>query len=106
MSEKSLCQHHTYLLIVRQFTHHLVVLVVHNSKVRQHLVGIALGIPSVHLGKLILQFCHLDTVFLIEILLHIESFALLHVLPERLVSHEHSVPDRVLVIFEVVLFEH
>ena len=106
MSEESFCQHYAHLFVVRQFAHHLVVHVVLDAEVGQHLVGVAFGVPSVHLSKLVFEFCHFDAVFLVEVGFHIESLALFHVLPKGLVSHEHGVSHAVLVIFEVVLFEH
>ena len=103
MAEQSLCQHDTYLLIVRQFRHHLIVLFLLHAQVLQQLGSIALSVPSVHLGEGHLQFGGQITVLLGHFRLGIEGFAVLHVLPEGLVTLHHGVHHRERIIFEVVL---
>lgn len=61
---------------------------------------------DVHLSKLFLQVGHTVAVFVAEVFLHIQRLALLHVLPQGLMSHEHRVEHGILIVFEVVLVEH
>ena len=77
-----------------------------HSEVLQQLGDIAFGVPSVHLGKLLLQFGGAVAVFFGHLGLRVDALALLHVIPKWLMPHEHSVHNRELVVLEVVLIEH
>ena len=106
MAEQCLGQHDAHLLVVREFRHLFVVLSLLHAKVLQQLGSLAFSLPAVHLGKLQLEVGGTVAIFLGHLGLGIQGLALLHVLPEWLVSHEHGVHDRKLVVLEVVLREH
>ena len=91
MSEQGLSQHYTYLLVVRDLTHLLVVLTLGNAQVLQQLCSLAFGLPAVHLGKSHLKVGGTYTVFLAHFGFCIQSLTLFHVFPEWLMSHQHSV---------------
>ena len=55
------------------------------------------------IGEFLLQLSHAYAVFVGEVLLAVEGFALFCDVPEYGVPHEHGVEDGVLVVFEVVL---
>ena len=68
--------------------------------------GLVLGGVSAHLCKLVLEFGHLDAVFVGEVFLGVELVALLHHFPHGGVAHEHRVEHGVFVKLEVVLAQH
>ena len=76
-----------------------------HAQVLQQLGCFALGFPAVHLGKLQLQVGGAVAVFLGHLGLRVEGFALLHVLPERLVPLKHGVHHREGIKLEVVLVQ-
>ena len=76
------------------------------AEVGEHLRGIALCLPSIHLSKLLLKLCGTVAVGLRHLRLGIEGLALLHVLPQRGMAHEHRVEHAVSIVLEVVLFQH
>ena len=106
MSEEGLSQHHTHFLVVRDIRHLLIVLCFLHAEVLQQLGGFALCLVTVHLGKSHLKFCGSVAVLLSHFGLAIEGFALFHVIPHGLVTHQHGVHHGEFVVFEVVLFEH
>ena len=106
VSEERLGQHYAYLFIITDVGHLRVVRVFLDAQVLQQLCGLALGFPAIHFGKGHLEFGGAVAVFLGHLVLGVEGFALLHVLPEGLVSHEHGVHHAVFVVLEVVLLEH
>ncbi len=103
VSEEGLGEHHAHLLIVRQLVHEFAVEAFLHAKVGEEHGGVALGVPSIHLGEFLLQFGHAVAVFVVEVGLHVEGLALLHVLPQWLVAHEDGVEDGEVIIFEMVL---
>ena len=106
VSEQRFRQHHAHFFVVRQFRHQLIVLTLLHTEVLQQLGGLALGLVAVHLGECHLQFRSAVAVLLGHFGLRVECLALLHILPQRLVTHQHSVHHRVFVVFEVVLRQH
>ena len=77
-----------------------------HAEVLQQLCCLALRLPAVHLGEGHLQLCGSRAVVLGHLLFGIECLALFHVLPQRLVTHEHGVHNAVGVILEVILLEY
>ena len=106
MAKEGLGQHHTHLLVVRDVSHLLIVLLFLHTEVLQQLCGFALGLPAIHLGKSHFQLGSAVAVLLGHGILGIESLTLLHVLPKGLMSHQHGIHHREGIIFEVVLLQH
>ena len=106
MTKESLGQHNAHLLVVRQLRHHHIVAVVLHTEVLEQLSSLAFSLPAVHLGKLQFKVGSQIAVFLAHLRLGIESLALLHVLPKRLVSLQHRVHHGEAVVLEVILVEH
>ena len=101
-----LSQHDTHLLLTCQFRHHLIVQVFLNAQTRQELGCIALGIPSIEFGKLLLQLCSTDAILVAEVRLGVEGILFLHDFPKHRMTHHHGVDDRAVVELEVVLRKH
>ena len=76
-----------------------------DAEVLEHLGGIALSLPTVHLGKLQFEVGRTVAVFLGHLGFGIDGLALLHVFPQRLMSHEHGVEHAIGIIFEVILLQ-
>ena len=106
ISIQSLCQHDTHLLLVVQFAHQHIVLVFLNAQAAQQGGRITLGIPTVQLGKLLLQFGHLHAVLVRKIFFGIEGFTLLHDVPQHRVAHHHRIHHRISIPLEVVLAKY
>ena len=106
IAEQSLCQHHAHLLLAGEFSHQLVVQSLLDAKAGKQASCIALSSVAAHLGKLVLQFCHSDTVLVGEVGLAVKSLTLLHHLPHGGVSHQNSIQYGFLVVLEVVLRQH
>ena len=106
MSEQSFGQHYANLLVVGQFAHLLFVQILFYAEVAQHLCCIAFGLPTVHFGKLVFQFGCTITVFFAHLLLRIESLALFHIVPKRLMSHQDCIENAVLIVLEMVLIQY
>ena len=106
MTKESLGQHDAHLLVVRQLRHHHIVAVFLHTEVLEQLGSLALSLPTVHLGKLQFEVGSQIAVFLAHLRLGIESLALLHVLPKRLVALQHCVHHGEAVVLEVILVEH
>ena len=68
--------------------------------------GIALGIPALHLGELVLELGDAVAVLVVEVRLGIEGVLLLHDGPEDAVPHQHRIHDGVLVEGIVVLAQY
>ena len=64
LAEERLGQHDTHLLIVGKLRHLLLVQIFRHAEVLQQLCGIALGLPAVHLCKLLLELRGAVAVFL------------------------------------------
>ena len=105
-SEEGFCQHDAHLLVVGEGGHLLVVGILLHAEVLQQLGCVALSLPSVHLGKLLFELGCAVAILLGHLCLRVESLALLHVVPERLMTHENGVHHAVCVILKVVLLEH
>ena len=106
MSEQSFGQHYANLLVVGQFAHLLFVQILFYAEVAQHLCCIAFGLPTVHFGKLVFQFGCTITVFFAHLRLRIESLALFHIVPKRLMSHQDCIENAVLIVLEMVLIQY
>ena len=106
VTEESLRQHHAHLLCVGKLTYELVVAIFLYAKVLKQLGSIALCLPTVHLGKLKLQFCCEVTILFCHLWLRVEALALLHVFPQWLMAHQNGVHHAELVILEVVLLQN
>ena len=106
MSEQGLCQHDAHFLIIRDVGHLLVVLPLGNAKILQQLCSLALGLPSVHLGKGHFQFSSTVAFLLGHFGLGVQRLTFLHVLPQGLMAHEYGVHHRELVVFKVILLQH
>ena len=74
-----------------------------DAQAAQQVGGIALGVPSLHLGELLLQFGDANTVGIAEVWLLIEGVLLAHDLPEGGMSLQDRVHHRVFVEGEVIL---
>ena len=96
-------QKDTHFLLTAQVLHHAVMDLLRNTQTTQQAGGIALGVPSLHLGKLLLQLRNTDTILVTEIRLSVEGVLLAHDLPQDRMSHQDRVHDRILIKSEVVL---
>ena len=67
---------------------------------------LALSVPPIEVGKLLLQLSYLDTIFVGKVFLSVDSVLLLHDLPELVMPHQDGVDDGILIESEVVLAEH
>ena len=67
---------------------------------------LALSVPPVEVGKLLLQLSRLDTIFVRKVFLSVDSVLLLHDLPELVMPHQDGIDDRVLIEGEVILTQH
>ena len=106
IAKKSLCQHHTHLLLARELAHELIMLILLYTQTAQQSRSIALRRVSAHLGKLVLKLSHTNTVLVRKVRLRIQSLTLLHNLPHRCMPHENRVEHRLLIILEVILTKH
>ena len=106
VTEEGLGQHDAYLLIIRDIRHLTVVHILLDTQVLKQLGCLALGFPAVHLSKRHFQFGSTHTILLAHLGLCIEGLALLHILPQWLMSHQHRVHHREFIVFEVVLLKH
>ena len=106
VAEKGLGKQHAHLLVARKVAHEHVVAVLLDAEAAQQGCGVALGVPSLELGKFFLQLRGADAVGVAEVGLGVESIFLLHDVPEHCVALEHGVDHRAVVKFEVVLLQH
>ena len=106
VAEQRLCQHHAHLLLCRNVAHHHVVEFLLDAKARKQGCGIRLGIPAVHLGKLLFEFGGTHAVLLGHLGLFVDGILLLHDVVEHGVAAQHGVEYRVLVILVVILLQH
>ena len=77
-----------------------------DAQAAQQIGGVALGVPALHLRKLLLQFAGPKPVLLRKIGFGIQLLFFFHRIPQRLMPHQHRVENRIFVILEVILFEH
>ena len=105
-AEQGLRQQHAYLLLGAQIGHQLIVQRLFDAQAAQQIGGVALGVPALHLRKLLLQLPGPQPVLLRKIGLGIQLLLFFHRVPQGLVSHQDRVEDRICVVLEVVLFEN
>ena len=68
--------------------------------------GIALGIPSLELGKTLLEFGGTHAVGIAEIGLCVQGVLFLHYIPQHGMAAKDGLEDGAVVEFEVILFQH
>ena len=105
ISEQRLRKKHLDLQRTGKVRHLGVVIVRLNTETVQQRRRIALRIPPIHLGKLRFQLARLDPVLVGKIFLGVDRILFLHDIIQPLISHDHRVQHRILVIFEVVLLQ-
>ena len=106
VAEQSLGQEHAHLLVGAHVLHQHIVAVLLDTEARQQSRGVALGVPPLKFGELLLKFGGLDAVLVAEIGFCIEGVLLGHDLIQDRVAAHHGVDDRALVKLEVVLAQH
>ena len=106
ITKKCLGQHDAHLLLVVELAHHHIVLILLDAQSTEQGCRIALRIPAIQLGKLLLQLRHLQAILVGKIRLGIECITLVHDIPEYSVPHQHRVHHGVRIPFEVILTEH
>ena len=72
----------------------------------QQLGCIAFCLPTVHLGKFLLQLGGAVAVLFGHLWFGIEQLTFFHVVPQCLISHEYCVYHLIVVVFEVVLLKY
>ena len=103
ITKKCLCKKDFDFLCTGQLAHHIVVKLCLDSKSVQKRCGIRFCFPSVQGCKFCFQFTCLDPVLVCEIFFGIDHFFFLHDLVKTGISHDYSIKNRILVVFEVVL---
>ena len=106
ITKQRLSQHHTHLLLVVEFTHQHVVLILLDAQTAQQGSRITLSVPAIQLSKLLLQFRNLQAILIREIGLGIEGITLVHNIPKHRMPHQHGVHHRVGIPFKVVLTQN
>ena len=106
VSEQCLGQQDAHFLIGAHVLHQHVVPVLFDSEAREKGGGVALGVPALEFGELLLQLGGLDAVFVAEVRLGVEGVFLRHDVVKHGVSAHHGVDDGVFVEFKVVLAQH
>ena len=106
ITKESLCKHDTYLLVVGEFAHLLLVQCLRDTKIGKHLCSVALSLPTIHFGKLKLKISRTVAVLFSHFQFRIKSLTLLHIVPKRFMTHKNSIENTIFVKFEVVLLKH
>ena len=105
-TEEGLCQHDTHLLFVGKFAHEFAVEGILDAEAREESGSVIFGRVAADGGKFILEFSHLDAVFVGKIFFGVKFVAFLHHAPQHGVALEHGVEHGLVVKLEVVLGEH
>ena len=103
LSEESTSQQHTHLLLTAQVLHQGVMQIFGNAQATQQAGCIAFGIPPLHLGKLLFEFGHANTILIAEVGFRIQRILLAHHLPKCRMSHQDRIHHGIFVESEVVL---
>ncbi len=104
-SEKRLRQKHAHLLLRGQLRHRQRMLFIRDAKAIQQSCRLRLGLPSVQLRELRLQFRDLHAVRIRKIRLRIKRFLLIHDLDQTLMPHEHRAKHLIFIIGIVILLQ-
>ena len=106
IAEQSTCQKHFDFFTSGKFAHFFVMKFGVNIQSVQKSSSIGLSFPSVHGSKFAFQFAGTDSVFLGKIFFCVNGIFFFHDVIKTLVSHDDSVKDNAVIVFEVILFQH
>ena len=105
VSEERLRQEDLDLVVAVELGHLLAMLFLVDAELVEHGLGVAFGVPAVHLGKLALQLRGAQAVLVGEVRLCVERLLFLHDLVEALIAHDDGGEHVVFIVEEVVLLE-
>ena len=103
ISEQGLCKKNLYLHTTCKIGHFSIMEFCVNSKAIEKSSSIGFCFPSIHFGKLALQFTGTDSILICEILFCIDGFFFFHNLIETKVTHDNGIQNSVGIIFEMIL---
>ena len=105
VAEQCLCEQDLHLDRSVELLHPGVMKLFPDAEAVEERLRVRFGFPAVHLRKFSLQLGCAYTVFIGEILLHVDRILFLHHFIEPPVAHDDRVKDVIVIIFEMVLLE-
>ena len=106
VAEQGLCQQYAHLLVGRDILHEHLVAVFAYAQAGEQGCGVALGVPTLEFGELLLEFGGAYAVLIAEVLLGVDGVLFGHDVPQDGVAAQHGLQHGALVELEVVLFQH